>query len=423
MLADVMNMKWRAGLLKKTPTEEWKGDTKRTGKRREGGRDERKEKAGRRRGALAATQKKLSGFIGMIYFLLIGLGTKNYWFVLLKLFMCMYALFNFSLASWASPTNIWRVTSFTNLIWIKESCSCPMFMMLAPSSIDYPWNIARFTLYFHAFLPLFISLFLTDWWSNTFTNQPVEVQWTRSFIHLPSSQKSSCTSHLHLPNFSHPLSLIKLLIPLPPLCDSYLHYHQPSNAINNVPTHLHTHLFHHLGFPCKWIPMHASRPILHFFFCCKHPGIAVTAPHQPPSPLQPCGHLHQPPWRRHLPNAVGPPPRLLSPSCRRWWELPLRMIFGWRSKLEEDEVLGLGLRWVFEPAHGSFGFGLGLEHQAQVCDQVSPLGLPIAWMWTWVWSPTQACWWGGLMAPQASHPHGPSPCWASPFGCLNSKKK
>ena len=40
--------------------------------------DERKEKAGRRRGAFAATQKKLSGFIGMIYFLLIGLGTKNY---------------------------------------------------------------------------------------------------------------------------------------------------------------------------------------------------------------------------------------------------------------------------------------------------------------------------------------------------------
>ena len=37
-----------------------------------------KKKAGRRRGAFAATQKKLSGFIGMIYFLLIGLGTKNY---------------------------------------------------------------------------------------------------------------------------------------------------------------------------------------------------------------------------------------------------------------------------------------------------------------------------------------------------------
>ena len=52
------------------------------------------------------------------------------------------------------------------------------------------------------------------------------------------------------------------------------------------------------------------------------------------------------------------------------------------NKLEEDEVLGLGLRWVFEPAPVSFGFGLGLVHQAQVCDQVSPLGLPIAWMWT-----------------------------------------
>ena len=52
------------------------------------------------------------------------------------------------------------------------------------------------------------------------------------------------------------------------------------------------------------------------------------------------------------------------------------------SKLEEDEVLGLGLRWVFESAPVSFGFGLGLVHQAQVCDQVSPLGLPIAWMWT-----------------------------------------
>ena len=57
------------------------------GERREGlgekerfqrGREEKKKKAGRRRGAFAATQKKLSGFIGMIYFLLIGLGTKNY---------------------------------------------------------------------------------------------------------------------------------------------------------------------------------------------------------------------------------------------------------------------------------------------------------------------------------------------------------
>ena len=34
--------------------------------------------AGGSRGALAATQKKLSRFIGMIYFLLIGLGTKKY---------------------------------------------------------------------------------------------------------------------------------------------------------------------------------------------------------------------------------------------------------------------------------------------------------------------------------------------------------
>ena len=52
------------------------------------------------------------------------------------------------------------------------------------------------------------------------------------------------------------------------------------------------------------------------------------------------------------------------------------------NKLEEDEVLVLGLRWVFESAPVSFGFRLGLVHQAQVCDQVSPLGLPIAWMWT-----------------------------------------
>ena len=71
-------------------------------------------------GAFAVTQKTLSGFLGMIYFLLIGLGIKDYWFVLLKLFVCMYALFNFSLASWASPANIWRVTSFMNLIWMKE---------------------------------------------------------------------------------------------------------------------------------------------------------------------------------------------------------------------------------------------------------------------------------------------------------------
>ena len=62
------------------------------------------------------------------------------------------------------------------------------------------------------------------------------------------------------------------------------------------------------------------------------------------------------------------------------------------NKLEEDEVLGLGLRWDFEPAPVSFGFGLGLVHQAQVCDQVSPLGLPIAWMWTWVWSQAQGPW-------------------------------
>ena len=30
---------------------------------------------------------------------------------------------------------------------------------------------------------------------------------------------------------------------------------------------------------------------------------------------------------------------------------------------------------------------------------------------------------GGPHAPYASHPHGPSPCWVSPFGCLISKKK
>ena len=34
-----------------------------------------------------------------------------------------------------------------------------MFMIPAPSSIDYPWNRARFTLYFYVFLHLFITLF------------------------------------------------------------------------------------------------------------------------------------------------------------------------------------------------------------------------------------------------------------------------
>ena len=213
-----------------------------------------------------------------------------------------------------------------------------MFMMPAPSSIDYPWNIARFTLYFHAFLHLFITLFLSDWWNNAFTNQPAEVQWTRSFIHLPSSQKSSCTSHLHLPNFSHPLSLIKLLIPIPPLCDSYLHYHQPSMLSIMSPPIFIPICFTILDSHASSAPCTRAALSFIFFLCCKHPGTVATAPHQPPSPLQPCGHLHQPPWRRHLLDAAGLLPRLFSPSCRRWWELHLRMIFGWRRSCGEDEA-------------------------------------------------------------------------------------
>lgn len=159
-----------------------------------------------------------------------------------------------------------------------------MFMIPAPSPMDYPWNRARFTLYFHAFLPLFITLFLTDWWSNAFTNQPAEVQWAWSFIHLPSSQKSSCTSHLHLPNFSHPLSLIKLLIPIPPLRDSYPHYHQPSMLSIRSPLIFIPILFtildsHASGAPCtRAAPsfiflLHAPRDCRH----CSSPA-AIPAP-------------------------------------------------------------------------------------------------------------------------------------------------
>ena len=148
-------------------------------------------------------------------------------------------------------------------------------------------------------------------------------------------------------------------------------------------------LIPHISCPHHYL-LFWNTPHTHLLFL-SHPFVAanLTSRHHPPRPSE---HSHQPPWRLRLLVAAEPPPRLLSPSCRWWWSLSLRMVFGWRSKLEEDEVLGLGLRWVFEPAPVSFGFGLGLVHQAQVCDQVSPLGLPIAWMWTWVWSQAQGLW-------------------------------
>ena len=99
-------------------------------------------------------------------------------------------------------------------------------------------------------------------------------------------------------------------------------------------------------------------------------------------------------------------------------------------------------RWCLGLAHDENWFGLKLKHPTQVdvkngCLGFAHVGLelglkleprPKLWWWWCLglklelrpkllvmglglsWNLTQACWWGGLMAPQTSHPHGPSPC-------------
>ena len=133
---------------------------------------------------------------------------------------------------------------------------------------------------------------------------------------LTRTHRTSHTHLLSLTPYTHPTTSW-FISPLSPAV----------HAINNIPTHLHTYSFHYPEFPCKWCPMHASRPIPHFFAACTASTrrLLLTSHHGGnmfwmPRDCRHCSSLH---------GAVD------DGSFLRGWYL------GGEASCEGDEVLGL----------------------------------------------------------------------------------
>ena len=188
---------------------------------------------------------------------------------------------------------------------------------------------------------------------------------------------------------------------------------------------------HHLFLPLTATPVSTRTP--------KAALLHAWSPSTPAAP--PCISLLCAPRRRdvcspHQPPLLAPATLTAAPSgCRRTASTAPLSILPPVVKAPSEDDVAFGeaswrkmkfWAWVWDgfvsPPMLALDLGLGWSTSPSLWSS-QPIGLAHSMDVDLSLEPSPSLLMGGLMAPQASHPHGPSPCWASPFGCLNSKKK